>query len=108
MNTNGQLRNRADIHYWQKTGVDARGNPIKVDTVLYSGVPCSINTLTGRELELAREQVQEADTKFVSKYLPNIDATMWFVFQGQKFQIGWINNPNQTNRWNEYLTSRTL
>ena len=64
-------------------------------------VHCGIESLSGSELDKARELVEQASVKIVLRYDPTQAITIEdrIVFGTVIFNIGHIANPDQANKW---------
>ncbi len=94
----GKLRHRVDIKLPSDTK-DSRGQRSGVATITATRVPCSIETLAGRELEIARQVVSNA-TLLVKMRSPGFDLTTkhFLLFGTRQLNIGHINDVNQIGR----------
>lgn len=95
----GKLRHKVNIISRSQTGTGDRGQGEYTDTTLFSNVPASIHTLSGRELETSRQLVSDAKYKITVRYHSGIDETQRIVWGNNIYQIGHISNPEQRNLW---------
>ena len=93
----GKLRHFVNVQQYTQTGTGTRGEKIGSWATLYAAVPASIETLQGREAEIARQVVATADTKIGFRYQPNITTKMRIVHGSNSYNIEAINNPEQRN-----------
>jgi SPP1 family predicted phage head-tail adaptor len=97
----GQYRQFADVEHNVKTTMGDRGQ-IKPDwQTLYSSVPMSIENLSGRQLELARQLIPTATHKVQLRYLSGIAPMMRVAFNGRYFNIESVDEKDFRDR---YLT----
>lgn len=94
----GKLRHYVTVQTYEATGVDNRGNRTGAWEPLFEKVPCEIVTLAGKELEMARAIVAQANVKIRMRYLPGLSARHQITWQGRTFHIGAIDNVEQRNR----------
>lgn len=95
----GKLRHHVNIFTRNVNSTDSHGHYVLGDPVqLYSDIPASIETLTGREAELARQIVASADTKITLRWLPNITPICWIEWNGITYNINAINNIENRDR----------
>ncbi len=87
----GLLRHRIDIETKTTTRGD-RGLNTDTWSALHSTVPASVVTLSGRELELARQLVAEATDVVTIRYYSGIDTKARVKFGTRYLQIAHINN----------------
>jgi SPP1 family predicted phage head-tail adaptor len=94
----GLLRHRVDIML-PSTTEGTRGQRTGAATTVASGVPCSIETLAGRELYLARQIVKRA-TLTVSMRHPTTTPTAehYLQFGTRQLHIGHVDNVDQKGR----------
>ena len=91
----GTKRHRVDIMAPPTTldgrgQIDANEDPVTVA----QGIPCSIEPLQGRELELARQVMANAQHK-VTVWASNkwkLTTQNWLVFNGRRLNIGHISD----------------
>ena len=100
----GKLRHYCTIERKTATSVGDRGEPIYSWVPLYDDVPASIEALTGREVETARQLMPEATYKVNMRY-HDINTQDRIVHGDMVLQIGHINNVDQRNRWQVLLCS---
>lgn len=94
-----QLRDRADIQQNIESGTGSRGERLFTWQTIYQQEPCGITPLSGRELELSRQMVQNATTKILIRYKPNIGSVLWrVVFNGQNYMIGYVQDIESRHR----------
>ena len=93
----GKLRHRVDIQSLDTSDVDGRGHPTNEWVDLYTCIPAEIITLGGREAELARQLVANADTRITIRYMDNINTKNKIIFGDRTFGIGAVNNVDQRN-----------
>lgn len=87
-----------------------RGEPQGKDAVIVKDVPCSIETLSGREGELAR-QIFAAATYRVQMYgdpSKPIENTDYLQFGSRRLNIGFINDRQQNGIELELLCEEAL
>jgi SPP1 family predicted phage head-tail adaptor len=75
----------------------AGGWQIGADNTFAANVPAEISTLTGRELEAAKQKVSEVTHKITIRWQPGILASMnvgWFDDRPRFFQIQAVENPD--------------
>jgi SPP1 family predicted phage head-tail adaptor len=96
-NVNGH-RHRVDI-YLQSTTQDSRGHRTGDDTLKVQMVPAEIITLSGRQLEIARQTVSNATHRVKMRY-PGLDLTTqhYLQFGTLKLHIGHVDDSEQINR----------
>ena len=94
----GPLRHRVDIKLPSDTK-DSRGQRTGDPVVKASRVQCSIETLNGRELEIARQVVSNATLRVRMRY-PGFDLTTkhFLTFGTRQLNIGHVNNVDQIGR----------
>jgi len=94
----GKLRHRVDIQL-PSTTQGTRGQRTGSSTTKAESIPCSIETLTGRELELARQVVSNATVRVTMRY-PGITLTTkhFLMFGDRQLNIGHINDVDQIGR----------
>ena len=99
----GTLRHRTNITARSST-TGARGQRTGTDTVKVYSWPCSIETLSGREGELARQVFPSATLKVVGRY-PGLTVTTehFLKFGTRTLEIGHVNNVDQLNDQIELL-----
>lgn len=90
----GDLRHQCDI-YAPGTSSDNRGQH-HGKTLIRKGVPCSVETLSGRELEQARATWTEATYKVEMYGDPRrpIDETCWLEMNGRRMNIAHKSDPD--------------
>jgi len=73
------------------------GQPQGQDTVYWRDVPCSIETLNGRELEVARQLLATATVKVAMYGDPEkpLNPKDYIEFNGRRFEIGQIIDKQQ-------------
>ncbi len=96
-NVNGH-RHRVDI-YLPSTSVDSRGQRTGADDLKLEAVPAEITTLTGRQLEVARQVVSNA-THQVKMRWPGftLNTKHYLQFGTRKLQIGHIDDSEHIGR----------
>lgn len=99
----GLLRHYITFQRETVSGTGDRGQATTAWAVVSGSsiVNASVETLSGRELEIARQVHPEADTKITCRWRPGIRETDRINFAGRLFNIGWINNIDQRNRYLE-------
>ena len=93
----GDLRHVITILRPNVTQDAAGGWQIGDDSVFADNVPAKISTLTGRELEAAKQKVSEVTHKITIRWQPGILAKMnigWFDERKKFFQIQAVENPD--------------
>jgi head-tail adaptor len=90
---------------------DRRGQPDRTyDEVYLADVPCSIETLAGRELDLARTRYAQANYKITLWADPDhpLSVTHQLRLGGRTFEIGAINDPELLGLEVELLCSEVI
>jgi hypothetical protein len=74
-----------------------RGQKQGEDETIYAEWPCSIETLSGSEVELARQNFASASLKVSGHTDPKklIHATDYLVFGARTLHVGFVNNIDQ-------------
>lgn len=93
----GTLNHRGDILSLQGSGTGTRGQTQKTFLPKYSDVAASIVTLSGRELEIARQTVPSATHQIELYWQAGVTAKMRFAFKTRSFSIGHVNNVDEMN-----------
>ena len=94
----GRLRHRVAIKLPSDTK-GTRGQRTGDPTTVVLSVPCSVETLAGRELELARQVVSNATLKVKMRYPGFAITTRHFLLFGTRtLNIGHINDVDQIGR----------
>lgn len=100
----GKLRHYVNVEHKVTTGpTDTRGHTVAEWQTLYADVPAEVVTLSGREVELARQITASADHRITIRYHSGITEEMRFALGDRVFNIVWINNVDQRNRTLETL-----
>lgn len=89
---------------------DDHGQAVGLDTVYIKDVPCSIETLSGRESEIARQQYAEA-THLVKCYgdpARPIREHMRLRFGARLIEIGFVKDVNQNGEVLELLCGEVV
>lgn len=91
----GRLRHRVDVKL-PTTSLGSRGQRSGSDTLVVSDVPCEIVTLSGRELELARQTYPRASL-LVTMWRPGLDITSqhYLQFGSRRLEIGAVVDEDQ-------------
>ena len=94
----GELRHRVDIKL-PSTSRGTRGEKSGSDTTAASSIPCSIETLSGREVEIARQLYPSATLAVELRYgeLTSLTTEHYFVFGSRQLNIGHLDNVDQRN-----------
>ena len=90
----GQLRHELTYQELVSTGTDTRGQPIDSWSDIVT-LRASITTLSGRELERARELVGETTHQIETRYHSSVDSKGRFEFGSRYFNILWLNNVDE-------------
>lgn len=88
----GDLRHSVALQRYTSTTGD-RGQPVKTWTT-YATVPAMIEELTGRKLELARQQVATATHKITLRYYSGVTVKDRVLYDGKAYGIGDITDRN--------------
>jgi SPP1 family predicted phage head-tail adaptor len=94
----GKLRHFVKVEQFTQTGTGTRGEKQGSWGSLYEDVPASIETLGGREAEVARQIVSTADTKVGLRWLAGITTKMRINHNDKLYNIEAINNIDQRDR----------
>jgi SPP1 family predicted phage head-tail adaptor len=93
----GRLRHQIDIV--RPSGAqDDTGGPVGTTTVVYAGVWATIEALSGTEQLAAGQFVSRATHQIVIRYLDGIDTSMHVVFQGRRFIVQAVLNPDERTK----------
>ena len=90
----GKMRVYANIESYTAVTGD-RGQQTKTWSALYTAVPMAIEALSGRQLELAQQQVATATHRITFRYLSGITDQMRVNYNGRLFNIGFVNEQEQ-------------
>jgi len=90
----GKLRHRVTIQS-KTTTRNERGINRETWSALHSSVPAEIVTLSGRELEQARQLVGTATTAVRIRFYANVTKECRIVFGSRVLTIGHIDNVDQ-------------
>ena len=95
-------RHLVDVYRLPKTtSVTNRGQRLDAAAMVANGVPCSIEPLSGRELETARQQYAAAAyrIRMHGESSWGITASDYLVRdpEGTRIDIGFVNNPELTH-----------
>lgn len=95
----GKLNKRINIKKEQRTsdGGGGFGN----DDTLIASVWASINTLNGREQWQAQQMEAEVSHKVIIRYREGIKRTQVVYYKNRKFDIQYVFNRNEENRFLE-------
>lgn len=94
-----QLRHLVELQSKVKTGTGTRGEAVYTwETKCGGTVPAYVNPMGGRELELARQIVENATHKIIIRYVAGIDTTWRVLFDGTAYNIGNISDPEFRHR----------
>lgn len=97
----GDLKHYATLQNKNTTvTVDGHGTVVPVGSAWIdtaTGIPTKIETLSGREAELARQIVASADSRITLRYIAGVTPESRFVWNNRIFNVQWINNTNQQN-----------
>ena len=89
----GRLRHRIDIV--TQTGVqDSTGGWSLADTQVFASVWATVEALSGDEQFVAGTQVSKVSHRVVLRYLAGVTSAMQVRWQGRKFQITDVLNPD--------------
>lgn len=94
----GKLRNYVDIESFTQTSTGVRGSAVGTWTATYENVPASIEDLSGRELELARQTIATATTKIVIRYHSGVTTKQRINHNDKIYNIEFVANPENRNR----------
>ena len=74
-----------------------RGQTLRTPLIVSRGEPCSIRSLSGRELELARQLYGMTTHQVTLRFNSRVAITPkhYLVFRGRKLNIGYIDNVGQ-------------
>lgn len=101
----GTLRHVATVLRPPESNYGTLGQKQGQDEVIYKDWPCSIETLSGRESEYARQNYATA-TLVVKGYTDPakpIKATDYLQFGARKINIGFVNDVDQNGLQSELL-----
>lgn len=92
------------------TTLGPRGQLQGSDTTVASSVPCSIEPLQGRELELARQIVADASFRVTMYGDPDWSLTTkhWLEFGSRRLNIGYIRTPDEIDLEYELLCGEAV
>ena len=93
----GTLRHELVYQELTETATGSRGQSTATWTSVVT-LKGSIRTLSGRELERARELVKEVTHEVVTHYHSDVDVKGRFLFGTRVFNIGHVNNIEERNR----------
>lgn len=80
-------------------GYDSRGQLEQTDSLIYENVPCSVVPLSGRELEVARQQFAVANYKLeCCGPLAITSKDDAILTDGRRFTIGYVDDVYQDGR----------
>ena len=71
----GELQIYVTIQRQQETATGTRGESVHTWVSLYENVPVALDSLQGKELELAHRRYDETTHRLRTRYLPDVKAT---------------------------------
>lgn len=86
----GKLRHVGDIQHFVQTGVGDRGQPLGDWRLLTASVPLTVEPLSGKAGEVARQLVAQATHTIKMRYHAGVQPLMRVVVQGRYFNVGWV------------------
>ena len=93
----GRLRHYATVQNPAYGEPDARGQVHESWQTVYGNVPSEILTMSGRELELAKQIVPQATTKITMRYHSSVTNKSRIVWQGNVYNVEYVDNVQQRN-----------
>ena len=92
------------------TDTDASGRPTGDPTTIAAGVPMSIRSVSGTEVESANLLVPQATHVVGFTYLHSITLhpKHQIVFDGRTFEIGWIDDVDEVKREQSCLVKEVV
>lgn len=78
---------------------DERGQESESFDAVGAPIAARVQTLTGRELEQARQAVSDASLKVTIRHLAGLVPTDQFLFKGRTLHIGHVGDPEERGRW---------
>lgn len=103
----GKLNKRIKIYKQVKTR-DEYGEPINEKKLIH---PCwaSVKNKSGREQFQANTPFAKTVTSFLIRYTKkSIDTTMTIEFQGEEYNIVYVDNYNFSNEWIEITAEKVV
>lgn len=94
----GKLRHYVTIQTYAETSAGSRGEKQGGWQDALATVPAEIVTLTGRELELARQIIAQASVRIRLRYHVGVTTKSRIVWNGRVFNVVHVNNVDQRNR----------
>lgn len=93
-------RQYASVEEWVITSTGDRGQAVGTWQTLYSLIPMSIDSLSGRTLELAKQLVASATHKIGLRYQSGIAPVSTRInFGGRIFAIGYVDTFDERNKY---------
>lgn len=78
---------------------DDRGQESESYAAVGKPIAARVQTLTGRELEQARQTVSDASLKVTIRHLAGLVPTDQFLFKERTLHIGHVGDPEERGRW---------
>ena len=95
----GTMRHVVNIQKDSGAGTyDSLGQTSGSAVTVENGVKCSIENLTGRELELARQVFPLATHRVRMLYRADVNEKYWLLFGTRKLHVGHVENVDELNR----------
>lgn len=103
----GKLNKRIYI-YKEKDETDEQGFKNKIE-VLYAKTWASVNSVSGTEIIKSNTDFEKAKKRFLVRYdnkSKNISHDMYIKFNGNRYDVIYVNNYNESNEYIEIITER--
>ena len=102
----GKLNQRIQIYKYTE-GFDDFGAPIKEEQVIHE-CWASVRNKSGKEQFKSVEPFTKVITSFLIRYHEGIDETMKIKFNGESYNIIYVDNYNFENKWLEITAEKVV
>lgn len=93
----GRLRHRVTIQA-KTIGVDSFGGPTETWSDVATGIPASVEPLSGRELANAQTVNAETTTKITMRYRAGVSTSDRITFEGKFYNLQSVIDPEMKHR----------
>ena len=96
----GKLNKRVELQKVEREK-DGAGGFKESEPITFATTWASIDGLSGSEFRRAHQQMVELTHKITIRYRKDIDRTMFVSYEGRSFEIQYIENQEERNRFLE-------
>lgn len=97
----GKLRHYVGLERFVKVGSTARGLPEGQFRQVASNVPATVEPLSGRQAEIARQLVATATHRVTMRWRDGVEPKMVVTFQGRRLTVGHVSDGDFRKRYLE-------